>query len=137
MPSRSLSSGSRLAALLVVGFLSLHASPGKAQPVCQVEKQRVNQIRIGESSGQLSALKDDFLIVEVHRPPMVRHFLVTERSSGKVWFQFAVDNHDRIIIAAVRGPCKTKHGIGVGSTLRDAMRTYGVPELSPSDLATT
>jgi len=79
-----------------------------------------------------AAFQKDFSISEINRPHTVRYFEVTEKSTQRKWFDFSVNEHNKIIIVDITGPCVTKEGIGVGSTLRQAMKAYGRPKLSPS-----
>jgi hypothetical protein len=123
--------------LLTVASLNCHA-----QPTCLVESGRVMNIRLGGSIDQLSRIsKKGFEIVEnkperpstalVQRPHL---FTLVKRSSQQRWVVFAVDQNRKILEANVTGPCATRDGIGVGSTVGQAMKVYGKPDLTASDV---
>src|SRR5258707_543423 len=101
---------------------------------CQVQSGRINDIRIGDPIDKVyTAFEKDFVISEFKPPRTVRYFTVSEKSTQKKWFDFTVDKNYKIIIVDIQGPCFTKEGIGVGSTLDEATKTYGRPLVGPTN----
>ncbi len=129
-----------------MSLLSVLASPASYSqpPVCEVQSGRVSSIRLGESIDQVfRAYQNDFEIVEVKprtsTDPLIPQgphlFNVVEKSSKRKWIGFWVDEEKKILEAYITaGPCATKEGIRVGSTLGQAISAYGRPELSPADV---
>jgi len=118
-----------------------HATESK--PACDVQPGRINNIRLGGSIDQVfGAFGDKFEVSEAkprqpadpYVPRGPHTFDVTEKSTKEKWITFQVNNNNKIILAYVTGPCTTKEGIGVGSTLGQAISAYGSPGLSPTDL---
>jgi hypothetical protein len=84
----------------------------------------------------MSVFQKDFEVSE-EKPiqsldPYVFH--VSKKSNQKRWITFAVNRNKKITMAYVEGPCATKEGVGVGSTLGEAIKAYGHPRLSPTDV---
>lgn len=120
---------------------STHATDPK--PVCEVQQGQINNIRLGGSIDQIfHAFGGNFEVIEKkpqqpegpHIPRGPHTFDVREKSSQEKWITFAVTNSNKILLAYVTGPCKTKKGIGPGSTLGQAIDAYGQPGLNPTDL---
>src|SRR6266705_391820 len=112
-----------LSAVLVV--------PTYSVPLCVVRNDGVHDIKAGQSiDNAITSLKKDFIIVE--QPPQdafdLHAFRVNERLSKKTWFVLSVDR-GRIVFISIEGPCLTNEGIGVGSTLGEAIKVYGPPSL--------
>ncbi len=119
--------------LLLVGYFGMMlTSVGYAQPVCEVQRGRINDIQACDSIGKVFAtgFQKDFEVTEIYP----NYFSAIEKSTKRKWFDFSVDDHLRITTIDVEGPCLTKEGIGVGSTLADAVKVYGRPNVSPSDV---
>jgi hypothetical protein len=122
---------------LLGGFVLLLSCSIHAEPECVVETGRVNGVRIGGPIDQaLIAFQKGFEVLEEKpKQSLDPHvFRVREKSTQKVWITFAVNRKSKITMAYVEGPCATKEGIRVGSTLGQAIRVYGAAQLSPSDL---
>jgi hypothetical protein len=120
---------------------STHATD--PNPVCEVQPGRINNIRLGGSIDQVfRAFEGNFEVSETkpqqpagpHIPRGPHTFDVREKSTQEKWVTFAVTNKNKILLAYVTGPCKTKKGIGPGSTLGQAIDAYGQPGLSPTDV---
>jgi len=134
------------AQLLVCTSCLLYASNAQAaesKPVCEVQQGRINNIRLGGSIDQVyRAFEGSFEVSEAkpqqpegtHIPRSPHTFDVREKSTQEKWITFAVTNKNKILLAYVTGPCKTKKGIGPGSTLGQAISAYGRPGLSPTDV---
>lgn len=118
--------------LLVGCFGMMLTAVGYAQPVCEVQRGRINDIQACDSIGKVFAtgFQKDFEVTEIYPS----YFSAIEKSTKRKWFDFSVDNQLRITTIDVEGPCLTKEGIGVGSTLADAAKVYGHPQVSPSDV---
>jgi hypothetical protein len=119
----------------VATFLSaLVVVPAYSAPLCVIGNDGVLNIKAGQSiDSALASLKNDFIIVEQPRRDTydLQAFRVDERLSKKTWFALSVDR-GRILFVTIEGPCLTKEGIGVGSTLGEATKVYGPPSLEPS-----
>ena len=125
----------RLTPFLVGCFWIFFSAVGYAQPICEVQRERANNIRVCDSIEKVfTTFQKDFVISEINRPPTVLHFNVADKSNKRTWFVFSVDNNRRIIHMDIEGPCFTKEGIGVGSTLGDATRIYGRADVEPTDV---
>jgi hypothetical protein len=130
--------------LYIVAYACLVASQASySQPMCLVHSGRVNNIRLGDSiETALHAFQGDFDIVETkpERPsdPMIPQgphlFTLVGKSNHQKWITFAIEDNRTIIEVDIRGSCKTKEGIGVGSTLGEAIKVYGRPLLDTSDI---
>jgi hypothetical protein len=134
------------AQLLVCASSLLYASSTHAtdsKPMCDVQPGRINNIRLGGSIDQVfRTFEGNFEVSETkprepegpHIPRGPHTFDVREKSTREKWITFAVTNNNKILLAYVTGPCKTKKGIGPGSTLGQAIDAYGQPGLSPTDV---
>jgi hypothetical protein len=121
---------------LLAGVVFVLSCPIHAEQECVVETGRVNGVRIGEPIDQvMSTFQKDFEVSEEKpKQSLDPHvFRVSKKSNQKRWITFAVNRNKKITMAYVEGPCATKEGVGVGSTLGEAIRMYGSPLISPSD----
>src|SRR5712691_1027045 len=121
-----------------LGLLTLFfMSSVHGEPTCQVAKGRVNDIRLGTPVQTIhDILQKDFSTTEEARTRALdpRVLVARENSSKKIWFYITVDGKDRAVFVEVVGPCLTADGIGIGSTFGQAIKVYGRPEVSPSDV---
>ena len=127
-----------LARWRALGLLALFiVSSVHGEPACQVAKGRVNDIRLG---AQVQAIHDilqkDFSVTEEARTRTLdpRVLVARENSSKKIWFYITVDGKERAVFMDAVGPCLTADGIGIGSTFGQAIKVYGRPKVSPSDV---
>ena len=131
-----------LACISCMPYMSnTHATESK--PACEVQRGRINNIRLGGSIDQVfREFGGNFEVSEAkprqpadsYVPRGPHTFDVTEKSTQEKWITFQVNNNNKIILAYVTGPCKTKKGIGTGSTLGQAIEAYGRPGLNPTDV---
>jgi hypothetical protein len=125
--------------LLFVGFVLVIPSLSYSQPKCQVESGQVNAIRLGDSiETVIASLQKEFVVSEIkpERPLDPLAYEIAERSSQQTWFILTVDHHKKIVFVSIIGPCFTKGGVGVGSTLGQAMRLTDMQLLAPPMLVT-
>ena len=97
----------------------------------------MNDIRLGTPVQTIyNILQKDFSTTEEARTKALdpRVLVARENSSKKIWFYITVDRKERAVFIDVVGPCLTADQIGIGSTFGQAIKVYGRPEVSPSDV---
>lgn len=99
---------------------------------CIIDDGGIHSIRIGDSVPKIfSVFESQYDIRDIKKPDYVRQISVLDK--GKVIFEFSIDSGGKIFLIDIYGHCVTKENIGRGSTLFDAISTYGQGSLDPTD----
>lgn len=97
-----------------------------------IRDRTIESIRIGDPSKNIfTFLKSKYEIKDIKNPRSARSILLI--SHGEKIIEFWIDSHDRIFLINIFAHYVTPENIGVGSTLTDAVKTYGEATIEPSD----
>lgn len=123
----------QLIVLILLGFASTAILANGVS--CVVTTKRVGEISIGDSVDKvLYTYGSGYQIIQKQPPGSVHQVQITRAHEATPFLLLYVDKNTKVLIIDVFGVCRTKEGVGVGSTLENAVRKYGKPIIGPSDM---
>lgn len=99
---------------------------------CLIINGAIMGIKIGDQAEKIfSTFESGYRIVEEKKPYSVR--MVNVFHGDQKIIKFSLDPDNKILFVDAYGNCATTEHIGVGSTLGDALKTYGKGRIMPTD----
>ena len=99
---------------------------------CLIENGKITGVGIGDTKEKIfSTFASKYQIVEKKKPNSVQTLNLYQNK--KLILKFSLNADNKIIFIDAYGYCLTSEKIGIGTTISDAINTYGKCSLTPTD----
>lgn len=99
---------------------------------CLIKDGAIAGVGIGDMKEKIfSTFASNYQIVEKNKPNSVQTLNLYQNK--RLILRFSLDADNKIIFVDAYGDCLTSEKIGIGTTISDAIRTYGKCSLTPTD----